>query len=448
MPINDVKLSSVLDIVVIGGGPTADASLYGLKNSNIKILQIARGVLNNPRSFRFKKTYKKQPWKFSGGEEYDVTMSPYSYNSDIIQVDLPVKGGLARHWGGGVAIPSSEDLGIPKSVHREVCMEADMLAKKFDFMSVDKVVTDLKLGKLSKAILSEASPYNSQMATSCTFCGLCNIKCPINVFYSGYQLAERLEFFKKIDAEALKIEKFDKGWKVYTSIGSVIFTKKIVLCAGALNTEKILRNSNLIDRKRYKSYFKHNDAVVFFGINFKRNVFRQPVGQSGGVYSVLNNKMYFSITSGCHVPHSDIVQMFGQNLVSKFLRRMRFHWSAGLLFFPSDISTILGSHTSMWSHKVHRWLGAFYLFFSLFRKSLLPVAFMPLKKGYDLHFGGNLPITDSTDIPGVTGECELVGCKGIFIADASILPKIPALPTTFFLMANAIRIARNINIHD
>jgi hypothetical protein len=67
--------------------------------------------------------------------------------------------------------------------------------------------------------------------------------------------------------------------------------------------------------------------------------------------------------------------------------------------------------------------------------------------GASYHYGSSLPMSnyennlkDQTNLNG-----ELSNFKNIFILDSSILPDMPAHPTTFNVCINAARIAENLN---
>jgi hypothetical protein len=67
--------------------------------------------------------------------------------------------------------------------------------------------------------------------------------------------------------------------------------------------------------------------------------------------------------------------------------------------------------------------------------------------GSSYHYGSSLPMSnyennlkDQTNLNG-----ELSNFKNIFILDSSILPDMPAHPTTFNVCINAARIAENLN---
>ena len=70
---------------------------------------------------------------------------------------------------------------------------------------------------------------------------------------------------------------------------------------------------------------------------------------------------------------------------------------------------------------------------------LLPGSLTISPTGSDAHYAGTLPMGATTTL-GCSNIGELNGCPGLFIADASSLPKLPAKHCTLTVMANASRI--------
>ena len=76
---------------------------------------------------------------------------------------------------------------------------------------------------------------------------------------------------------------------------------------------------------------------------------------------------------------------------------------------------------------------------------LFPFKFIiPSKLGHSQHFGGSLPMSkikshNRTDFMG-----RPFNMKNVHVVDSTILPSIPATPTTFVCMANAVRIMKGI----
>lgn len=80
--------------------------------------------------------------------------------------------------------------------------------------------------------------------------------------------------------------------------------------------------------------------------------------------------------------------------------------------------------------KMARQLGAF----------LVPGSVMPFASGGEVHYGGTLPMGQDVDFFG-----EVKGAPNLFVADGSVLNRLPSKHPTFAIMANADRIGRGLS---
>ena len=108
------------DILILGGGPTADSFLSVFQNRNIRIGLVCPKVELKENTFRFSNSLKSDLWKHIGGSDYTVSKTPYKYIPEISQLDIKARGGLARHWGGGIAVLTAEETGVPKDIHNQL----------------------------------------------------------------------------------------------------------------------------------------------------------------------------------------------------------------------------------------------------------------------------------------------------------------------------------------
>ncbi|MFC2161962.1 GMC oxidoreductase [Acidobacteriota bacterium] len=71
-----------------------------------------------------------------------------------------------------------------------------------------------------------------------------------------------------------------------------------------------------------------------------------------------------------------------------------------------------------------------------------PSLVVQVANGFGIHYAGTLPMVSSPDRSYTCGKNgELFGEPGVFVADASILPELPAKNCSYFVMANAMRTA-------
>jgi len=71
-----------------------------------------------------------------------------------------------------------------------------------------------------------------------------------------------------------------------------------------------------------------------------------------------------------------------------------------------------------------------------------PVGRIDPGHGASIHYGGTFPMSAQDGRLTVTPDCLLRGARGVYLADGSVLPRLPAKPLTLTLMANADRVGR------
>ncbi len=84
------------------------------------------------------------------------------------------------------------------------------------------------------------------------------------------------------------------------------------------------------------------------------------------------------------------------------------------------------------------------LFASLRKLGLLPIKRIRRAPGSAIHYAGSLPLSARDTELTCTGEGRLRPFSRVWVADASALPMMPAVPPTFTLMANARRAAHHL----
>lgn len=73
----------------------------------------------------------------------------------------------------------------------------------------------------------------------------------------------------------------------------------------------------------------------------------------------------------------------------------------------------------------------------------VPTSLALSQPGADAHYAGTLPMGDGGTL-GTSPQGEVKGCPGLYVADGSVLPDLPAKHCTLTIMANADRIARHL----
>ena len=84
------------------------------------------------------------------------------------------------------------------------------------------------------------------------------------------------------------------------------------------------------------------------------------------------------------------------------------------------------------------------LFSSLRSLGLLPIKRIRRAPGSAIHYAGSLPLSTSETVLTCTSQGRLRPFSRVWVADASALPMMPAVPPTFTIMANARRAAHHL----
>jgi len=76
---------------------------------------------------------------------------------------------------------------------------------------------------------------------------------------------------------------------------------------------------------------------------------------------------------------------------------------------------------------------------------MLPKTFTPGQTGADAHYAGSIPMRERPQIGESSAEAEVHGLPGVYVADASSFPSLPAKSHTLALMACADRVGRTLS---
>jgi hypothetical protein len=313
----------------------------------------------------------------------------------------------------------------------------------------------------------------------CRYCGLCLYGCPYECRYSAADILRRLiregavQYISDIAVEALKPEKdiiriFARSIADGTAV--VYRANKVVLGAGLLETSKIILNSLRLYDVPFE--IRHSD------------IFTLPLLRPGAPNSLENERLHtlcqlvVEVEDPSICSHPVHLQFYGYNDLYYSLMKQK----AGVLACPlapvlraiskrlfvvfgylhSGISSTMtltlkdngkelkvqgrrNPRADIASKRVTRML--------LRNCRLIRAVPVPLQLRLDLpgggyHSGGIFPMRRKpgpyeTDRLGV-----LPALPGVHIVDSSILPSIPAAPTTFTVMANAYRIGSKLEVTD
>jgi choline dehydrogenase-like flavoprotein len=330
----------------------------------------------------------------------------------------------------------------------------------------------------SKLALGNYYSYNK---VECQECGLCHYGCPYDVMFNSSQVFEQIKdnknflyindkFAEKINYNQCKsnLECID----INTKKKFLYSAKNIFICCGPISTAALLFRSNLV--KSDKIIFKESQRF-FLPIFNKKNI-NNSVNQNKNTLSeiyleIFNEKL---LSKSVHLQYYTFIDIILKPL-EKYFGRSIYLLPKIFPYLFGRVNLIVGYLHSDYSSKIvmsrlpndnqgkYRYYlipekntqvknnidaivnflkdnlkKNFYLFNSLTNTNLT---------GASYHYGSSLPMSnyennlkDQTNLNG-----ELSNFKNIFILDSSILPDMPAHPTTFNVCVNAVRIVENLN---
>jgi len=323
--------------------------------------------------------------------------------------------------------------------------------------------------------------YYSFNKVECQECGLCHYGCPYECMFNSSQLLEQIKFNKNFlyinnkFAEKINYNKPQSDLEcidINTKKKFLYSSKNIFICCGPISTAALLFRSNLI--KSDKIIFKESQR--FFLPIFKKKNINSSIDQNKNTLSEIYLEIFNKnlLSKSIHLQYYTFIDIILKPLEKYFGRSIyllpkMFPYIFGRInlivgYLHSDYSSkIVMSRLSNDSQGKYQYSLVsekntqvknnidsivnflkinlkkdFYIFNSLVNINLT---------GASYHYGSSLPMSvyennlkDQTNLNG-----ELSHFKNIFILDSSILPDMPAHPTTFNVCVNVVRVVENLN---
>jgi len=486
---------SIKKICIIGSGPTgAIAADFILKNSNIRVDLIDAGITSFSKVKNKSKGIIPKKTLFGNAFVYKrIDNKKFSFDGKTSFDTSHAKGGLSNVWGANISSLHNKYIaqwGINKEEFNNafqyvlkripICAQKDMIDDQYEIAISNKHIildgisyehTQFNKNERDNLHKNNISIGASKLAIDtklCIRCEGCMDGCKVNAIFNAANLLSELESSVRFKYKPNYI--FDKFVEDKNNVTIFLINTKsnkieahtydaIIIATGVIDTTSIVRkslniSSDFIVKESKKYYLPFISTKLFAGLKTSgdlalSHIFIQHLNKS----SMVHCQLYSSF----HILEFILKNKIG-SVSSLILRPLKFllkYIYVGMVYLDSEdsgsfslkergIKVIVNGTESIKSKKRLK------SFLSAMRKTsrfshLIP---MPLilgsKLGHSQHFGGTLPMKKKPRIH----EVDMLGrpChhKRTFIIDSSVLPSIPALPTTITVMANAVRICKSI----
>jgi choline dehydrogenase-like flavoprotein len=494
-------------VAIVGSGPSGSTAARILIAAGVAVDMYDVGTdatyrEHNPNSVR-KEGLIPQKTLFGSSFMYRRRDGMRATISDNISFDTShAKGGLSTVWGATVGGVTAHDIADwPVSIgdlsqHLEQVFEYMPLSAREDmidsiypvklkandlhyencqskyildsvaFNAVELSKQGIMIGKAKLAI--DSAPGS---ATSCVLCGQCMTGCERGSIFNAWNTVRLLqehpkfryldhrlvrafkEHEKAVELVALDLSDGTQGQEHYDAV---------ILAAGCIDSTKIVDKS--LGWTGHEYQIKDSQKYYF------------PVWVGRGGNSPINKSISLAhlyvqgfdakgnVVQGQLYPGKLLVQTIFEHLfggfgraigrcVSPFLNRffvgVAYFSSAvsgriGIQFADGDQMFVRGERNGQSAQEFNTFIGKLIKLRKLTGFSPLFRLKMESKLGHSQHFGGTIPMRAhpqkyESDIMG-----RPFGCDKVYIVDSTVLPSVPATPTTGIVMANAARIASSL----
>lgn len=383
---------------------------------------------------------------------------------------LPSLEAVARRIG--ISGRSDDDLvdffGVDAWAQRPIAMDAlhEHLFDRYRKHREPLVAGGFRLGRARLAVLSE-SGIDGRLP--CTQQGFCLWGCARKSLYSArYELealARHPNFVHRPGFVVERLERDGDGWRVCgrdraSGAHEAIAARRVVMAAGTLATTAIVMRS-LPGFTRTRFLDLPMAAFVLWLPSFLGAVRVPAPGVAQLAFSLDGGSAgsLCGFTFSTHgLPVAEFVRHapLGRHNAVRLFRALLSSTIVANCFFPAELSDnrmelaadgsvrLICGAKDAWQAEIdsaRRRLRA------AFRRSgaiLLPTTFKPGQAGGVAHYAGAIPMREQPTIGEATPEAEVQGLSGVYLADASSFPSLPAKSHTLALMACADRVGRRL----
>ncbi len=490
------------NIAVIGTGSSAFGVCLSLIDQGIKPTVICSGSINSYNTTKnsvslskiskkdlvriYKDAMKKEPEKKSWYGSNEIYES-HTYSGSKLIGSSKFFGGFSNIWGasivrppksdllcwGSVSTPKDEDFAaimksFPVSFAEESGVSSATNGKNRILSDWSKRFINTNIGRVPGASEISVKPI-SQMVdfgdSGCEYCGMCNHSCRFDAIFSSSKKFKKWYEEGSINLiENFKVLNLDLCGKKNISIfgetdskGINLKFRKVYLCAGALNTTRLLNSSFNNQERSYN--FQRAESLIVPSIGF----FGKPRINRNTLSELLIDFRVHGLTNVVHSqlsePNENVLNFlklwennnfFGKYL-SQFVRRHLLISIVTQSSLDSNPIKITLKKDKVISEEVshntdfRKTLVVYKRILKQFGAQSLNFLSKHLKENY--YVGGSIPRSSSKkDVLFCDNHCRFRGDSRLILADSSAFPSIPANSIGFLSMANGYKLARYENI--
>ena len=489
-----------MNIAVIGSGATAFGVLLKLKEnlnkSDIKITILSKNLNSMNKIFLDNASHNKTKInsRLNKGLHSKIRHNFGSFfnevsvkNSNNLIYDVSLSGGLSDFWSGFAALPMSQNLnkwGVKKSeidpCYKNIAEKLNLSGEKLNsydegnllntkpsayvnspVIKAHTLVSKL-ISQFDKSIIDERFLIHKNYVfldtkenshTKCINCQSCFSGCPKDSFFRPSKIISKWiddKYFDYLDQEVEQIKLKGDQYEILTKSENSLVFDKVFLCAGALNSAKIIIKSFGYPKNDIFLYdipIRHLPIISLIPqIKIDQNTFGLSSG-SGSI--ILNKNNYYHLLFG-QMPKEYFQNKVKNKYLTNFLKNI---FDTFCLY-----TTIYGSTDDYLSYKLTENLEPSLIdkdklsyinnnlnfAISKLKKILFKKGFLVLEKFSvngmsSAHYSSNLfnsyKVTSNDK-----GEFK----KNLHICDSSTFGYASSSqPHTFFIMANSYRLAGN-----
>jgi len=445
------------------------------------------------------------PKKSLFGDYYPYARGDYlrGHVTDNISFDTShSRGGLSNVWGATVGLPYPKDLEEwPIDIEEfnndisyvfdfiEVASSVDLIDSLYPYKYIGKDfiyqgdqtqyilnrVNNNKEALLKRKIYVGKSKLavksNQSINNRCVLCYGCLSGCRSNSIFSSKSIIDDLiknshfkyrpntlvkSFCENDNSIEIKYQDLENTQEYSASYDYLI------LAAGCFDTLKILNKSSYLPEN--KAQIKDSQKYYFLAFTLHPNKGSPPQTISLAHLYIQTLDSYGNLVQGQLYPGGEIlkqilVRKFGifiGHILAVLLRPILSRALIGMVYLNSNISGSIKIHFSdehnvtldaKFNPQAH---SEFLLTMRKYIKNFhylgfftIPFIFLKSKIGHSQHFGASLPMTFPEDPQEMSSDVfgRPLGLKKVFVVDSTVLPNIPASPTTSLIMGNAKRIS-------
>jgi ferredoxin len=310
---------------------------------------------------------------------------------------------------------------------------------------------------------------------NCQECGLCHQGCPYDCMYSSDYLLNKISDNKLFDYHKnIYVEKLEQlndiniihAINTNTNKKIIYKTKNLFICAGPISTAAIILRSKLLKG----NIVKFKESQRFYIPIIKKKNFESSINQNKNTLS----ELFLEISNRYLCEKSIHIQYY--TFIEEVLKPLERFFGDSVYYLPkifpfifNRVNILIGYLNSNYSSVISMTKVSDNNFLLTAKENAISkniikntISFLKnnLKEefyflsyltninlpGASYHWGSSFPMSSnseknemSTDVNG-----RLSGYDNIYILDASILPDIPAGPTTFNVCVNVSRIIKNL----